>query len=755
MTDTADQKIQERDYGFDTLALHAGQEVDSATTARAVPIYQSTSYVFHDTDHAANLFSLSEEGNIYTRIMNPTTDVFEKRVAALEKGVGALATASGQAAQGLAILNIMGAGDEIVSAAELYGGTYNQFHYTLPKVGIDVKFADSTDLDSLRAAITDRTKALYAETIGNPALNTLDIEGAAAVAHDAGVPLIIDNTLPSPYLVNPLEHGADIVVHSATKFIGGHGTSIGGVIVDGGTFPWDNGKFPGFTEPDPSYHGLEIYPTLGELSFIMKTRIQMLRDYGPALSPFNSFLFLQGLETLPLRMERHSQNAQAVAEFLQGHPKVNWVNYPGLPDHPSHELAAKYHRGGLYGAILGFGIEGGLEAGKRFINGLALHSLLANVGDAKSLVIHPASTTHSQLSVDEQKSTGVTDDYVRLSVGLESVDDLRRALAERHLLAAREAVHPERLPEVEGRIVDLLGELETVIEAPSENLKARRDEIAVYGERLSAEILAGAISNQGAPAAAVGADPIATDGNFGEAEVDVGSTRERAARYATPLLERNLVAVVPGYVGRSPKGEPTTLGRGGSDLSATVLGRALGSSEVWIMSDVDGVLDADPRLVPGASLMSRLSYREAGVFAGLGAKVLHPRTMEPAEEAGIEVFVRNTFAPDGAGTHVTGFDPGAGVRCVALRQNVAMEIPCTDGREGRAAMVVCIGSPGAEDLERGRRCLREAGIPVQHFGIAAAGLVFLVSADVGLEALRALHAGLIPPAGDFAGEEVA
>src|SRR5918995_1031581 len=374
MTDQA----QERDYGFDTLALHAGQEVDPTTTARAVPIYQSTSYVFDDTDRAANLFALAEEGNIYTRIMNPTTDVFEKRVAALEKGVGALATASGQSAEALSILNILGAGDEIVSAAELYGGTYNLFHYTLPKVGINVKFADSTNLDALREAITDRTRAVYAET----------------------------------------------VVHSATKFIGGHGTSIGGVIVDGGRFPWDNGKFPGFTEPDPSYHGLEIYPTLGELSFILKARVQMLRDWGPALSPFNSFLFLRGLETLPLRMERHSTNAQAVAEFLQGHPKVNWVNYPGLPDHPSHELAAKYHRGGLYGAILGFGIEGGLEAGKRFINGLALHSLLANVGDAKSLVIHPASTTHSQLSVDEQKSTGVTDDYVRLSVGLESVDDI-------------------------------------------------------------------------------------------------------------------------------------------------------------------------------------------------------------------------------------------------------------------------------------------------------------------------------------------
>jgi aspartate kinase len=328
-------------------------------------------------------------------------------------------------------------------------------------------------------------------------------------------------------------------------------------------------------------------------------------------------------------------------------------------------------------------------------------------------------------------------------------------LAERHLHAAREAVAAEHLPGVEGRVVDLLGELEEVIGAPSDNMKARRDEIAVYGERLSAEILAGAISSQGIASGVVAADPIATDTRFGEAEVDPAATRERSARYVSPLLEGGLVAVVPGYVGHSPGGLPTTLGRGGSDLSATVLGMALDSDEVWIMSDVDGVLDADPRLVPDASLMPRLSYREAGIFAGLGAKVLHPRTMEPASEAGIEVFVRNTFAPEGAGTHVTGFDPGAGVRCVALRQNVAMEIPCTDGREGRAAMVVCIGSPDEEDLARGRRCLREAGIPVQHFGIAAAGLVFLVSADVGLEALRALHAGLIPPAGDFAGEEVA
>jgi aspartate kinase len=336
-----------------------------------------------------------------------------------------------------------------------------------------------------------------------------------------------------------------------------------------------------------------------------------------------------------------------------------------------------------------------------------------------------------------------------------SIAELRRMLAERHLHAAREAVAAEHLPWVEGRIVDLLGELEEVIKASSDDVKARRDEIAVCGERLSAEILAGAISTQGAPSGVVAADPIATNRRFGGAEVDPAATRERSRRYVSSLLQRGLVAVVPGYVGRSYDGLPTTLGRGGSDLSATVLGRALDSEEVWIMSDVDGVLDADPRLVPEASLMPRLSYREAGIFAGLGAKVLHPRTMEPASEAGIEVFVRNTFAPDGAGTHVTGFEPGAGVRCVALRQNVAMEIPCTDGREGRAAMVVCIGSPDDDDLERGRRCLRDARIPVQHFGIAAAGLVFVVSADVGLEALRALHACLIPPAGDFAGEEVA
>ena len=424
MSEATENQQQERDYGFDTLALHGGQEPDPTTTARAVPIYQSTSYVFHDTDHAANLFALSEMGNIYTRIMNPTTDVFEQRVALLEKGVGALATASGQAAETLSILNIAGAGDEIVSSAGLYGGTYNLFHYTLPKIGVNAKFVEGNDPEAFRETITDKTKAIYSETVGNPALNTLDIEAIAEVAHEAGLPLIVDNTLPSPYLVNPLAHGADIVVESTTKFIGGHGTTIGGVIVDGGTFPWDNGKFPEFTEPDPSYHGLEYYPVLGEMAYILKARVQMLRDYGPAQSPFNSFLLIQGIETLPLRMERHSQNAMAVAEFLSGHEKVNWVNYPGLSDHPTHDLAKKYHRDGMYGAILGFGIDGGLEAGKKFIDRLELHSLLANVGDAKSLVIHPASTTHSQLSVDEQKSTGVTDDYIRLSVGLENIDDI-------------------------------------------------------------------------------------------------------------------------------------------------------------------------------------------------------------------------------------------------------------------------------------------------------------------------------------------
>jgi len=413
-----------RTYGFETLSLHAGQETaDSATNARAVPIYQTTSYVFDSPEHAADLFGLRQFGNIYTRIMNPTQDAFERRIAALEGGVGALATASGQSAETLAILNIAGAGDEIISSASLYGGTYNLFHYTLPKLGITVRFVDSRDPENFRPAINERTKTIFAETVGNPRLDTLDIQAVADIAHENGIPLILDNTLPTPYLVQPFKYGCDIVIHSATKFIGGHGTAIGGAIVDSGNFDWTNGRFPSFTEPDPSYHGLRYVEALGSLAYIIKARVQLLRDIGPAIAPLNSFLFLQGLETLPLRMERHSQNALRIAEFLEGHPSVNWVSYPGLKSHPQYELAAKYHTHG-YGAILGFGIKGGLEAGKQLIRHVELFSHLANVGDAKSLIIHPASTTHSQLTPDEQFETGVTPDFVRLSVGLETVDDL-------------------------------------------------------------------------------------------------------------------------------------------------------------------------------------------------------------------------------------------------------------------------------------------------------------------------------------------
>ncbi len=412
-----------RQTGFETLALHGGQKADPTTNARAVPIYQTTSFTFNDTEHAANLFGLKEFGNIYSRIGNPTTDVFEQRVALLEGGVGALAVASGQAAEFLAILNIMGAGDELVSSASLYGGSYNLLHHTLPKIGISVKFVDPGNPENFRQAIGPKTRAIYAETVGNPKLDTLDIEAVATIAHENGIPLIIDNTLPSPYLVQPLKWGADIVTHSATKFIGGHGTSIGGLIVDGGKFDYGNGKFPGLSEPDKSYHGLK-YTDLGNLAYILKARVQLLRDLGPSVSPFNSFLFLQGLETLPLRMERHSSNALKVAQFLEKHPKVNWVNYPGLESQPTHALARKYHEDRGYGAIIGFGIKGGLEAGRKFIDHLTLFSLLANVGDAKSLVIHPASTTHSQLTVDEQFATGVTPDFVRLSIGIETVDDI-------------------------------------------------------------------------------------------------------------------------------------------------------------------------------------------------------------------------------------------------------------------------------------------------------------------------------------------
>jgi len=411
--------------GFATLALHAGQEPDPTTNARAVPIYQTTSYVFNDSDHAADLFGLRQFGNIYTRIMNPTNDVFEKRIAALEGGVGALAFASGSAAVTFSILNIAGAGDHVVSANSLYGGTYNLFVHTLPRFGVDIDLVDPADPESFRRAIKPNTKLLFAETVGNPKLDTLDIEAVAAIAHEAGIPLIVDSTMATPYLIRPIDHGADIVVHSATKFIGGHGTSIGGVVIDSGKFDWSqNDKFPGLVEPDASYHGLRFYEALGPITYIIKLRVSLLRDIGAALSPFNSFLFLQGLETLHLRMERHSTNALAVAEHLEGHPKVGWVNYPGLPSHPTFELAKTYHYRGLFGAIVGFGIKGGREAGRRFVESTQLLSHLANIGDAKSLVIHPATTTHSQLNVEEQLLAGVTDDFVRLSIGIESVEDI-------------------------------------------------------------------------------------------------------------------------------------------------------------------------------------------------------------------------------------------------------------------------------------------------------------------------------------------
>jgi O-acetylhomoserine (thiol)-lyase len=424
-----------RQLGFETLALHAGQQADPTTGARAVPIYQTTSYQFTSTEHAANLFGLKEFGNIYTRIMNPTTDVLEQRIAQLEGGAAAVAFASGQAAETLAITNLARAGDEIVSTTSLYGGTYNLFHYTLPKLGIEVKFVEP-NAEAIRGAITDKTRAVYSETIGNPDLLTLDIGAVADVAHEAGVPLILDNTIPTPYLVRPIEHGADIVIHSLTKFIGGHGTSIGGIVVDSGRFDWAaSPRFrTEFVDPDPSYHGLSFSETFGNLAFAIKLRVQGLRDVGPALSPFNAFLFLQGVETLPLRMERHSQNALQVARFLNEHPKVSWVNYPGLPSHQAYETASKYWQHGLFGAILGFGVKGGVEAGRKIVESVEIFSHLANIGDAKSLIIHPATTTHSQLTDTEQITTGVSPDYVRLSVGLETAGDLIADL-ERALVA--------------------------------------------------------------------------------------------------------------------------------------------------------------------------------------------------------------------------------------------------------------------------------------------------------------------------------
>lgn len=412
------------EYNFDTLAVHGGQEIDPTTNSRAVPIYQTTSYAFNDADHAAKLFALQEFGNIYTRLQNPTTDVLEKRIAALEGGVAALATASGQAAETLAIITLAGAGDEIISTTSLYGGTYNLFHHTLPKLGIKFHFLDGADYEGIEAAINERTKAIYTETVGNPKLDVINIERLAEIAHKHKLPLIIDNTIPSPALTNPIEWGADIVLHSATKYIGGHGTTIGGVIVDAGKFDWAaSGRFPAFTEPDPSYHGISYTEAFGPLAFIIKARVQGLRDTGAALSPFSSWQLLQGTETLPLRVKRHSDNALAVAEHLEKHPLVSWVNYPKLASSKYKELADKYLENGA-SSIVTFGIKGGFESGKRFIDSVKLFSLLANIGDAKSLVIHPASTTHQQLSVEEQASTGVTPDLIRLSVGIEDIRDI-------------------------------------------------------------------------------------------------------------------------------------------------------------------------------------------------------------------------------------------------------------------------------------------------------------------------------------------
>lgn len=420
-------------YQSETIALHAGQESpDPATGARAVPIYQTTSYVFKSTEHAANLFGLKELGNIYTRLNNPTNDIFERRVAALEGGSGALAVSSGQSAITFSLLNITRPGDNIVAANNLYGGTYELFHYTFPKLSRTVKFVDSQNLEAFKRAIDPHTRAIYAETIGNPKLDVPDFENLAKIAHENGIPLVIDNTVGAG-LVRPIDYGADILATSATKYIGGHGTSIGGVIVDGGHFKWNTGKFPEFTEPDPSYHGLVYWDTfkdfagLGNVAYIFKARVQWLRDVGAAPSPFNSWLFLQGLETLPLRQRTHSANALEVARFLSQHKAVAWVNYPGLENNPSHSLAKKYLKGN-YGGIIGFGIKGGLEPAKKFIQHSKLFSLLANIGDAKSLVIHPASTTHQQLTEAEQRETGVTADYIRLSIGLENIQDLKEDL---------------------------------------------------------------------------------------------------------------------------------------------------------------------------------------------------------------------------------------------------------------------------------------------------------------------------------------
>jgi O-acetylhomoserine (thiol)-lyase len=433
--------MSESEYHFDTTAIHGGHAGDPHTKSRAVPIYQTTSYTFDDAEHAARLFALQEFGNIYTRIMNPTSDVFEQRMAALEGGVGALAVASGQAANIYALMNIARSGDHIVASASLYGGTYSAFTHTLPKFGLDITLVDASKPENFKSAVRENTKAFFAETIGNPKVDVLDIEGVANLARDAKIPLIVDSTLATPYLIRPFDWGANIIVHSATKFIGGHGTSIGGILIDGGNFDWaDSGKFPELTEPDASYHGVRYVASFGSLAYIIKARVQLLRDLGAAISPFNSWLLLQGLETLGLRMEKHSHNALAVARFLQSHPDVTWVSYPGLGDHHSNARAKKYLGKGA-GAILTFGVKGGAPAAKALIDRLKLFSLLANVGDAKSLVIHPSTTTHQQLNVVQQIEAGVTEDMVRLSVGIEDERDIIADLAQA-LDAAREVIYP-------------------------------------------------------------------------------------------------------------------------------------------------------------------------------------------------------------------------------------------------------------------------------------------------------------------------
>jgi O-acetylhomoserine (thiol)-lyase len=415
--------MPDREFGFETLCLHAGQIPDAATGSRALPLYQTTSYVFDSADHAASLFNLQTFGNVYTRLSNPTTAVFEERVAALEGGRAAVATASGQAAEMVAFLNILKSGDHVVSSSKLYGGTYTMLAVNFAKLGIESTLVDPDDPENFRRAVKPNTKAFFSETLGNPAINVIDIAAIAAIAREAGVPLIVDNTAASPYLCRPIDHGADIVVHSATKYLGGHGTSMGGVVVESGKFPWDNGKFPEMTEPSAGYHGVKFYETFGDFGFTMKARMEVLRVYGPSISPFNAWMILQGIETLPVRMDRHVANAMAVAQFLRGHAKVAWVNYPGLPDNKYHALAKRYMPRGA-GALLSFGIKGGFAAGVKFIEKLQFVSHLANIGDAKSLVIHPASTTHRQLSEEDQVKAGVPPDMVRLSIGLETLDDI-------------------------------------------------------------------------------------------------------------------------------------------------------------------------------------------------------------------------------------------------------------------------------------------------------------------------------------------